>query len=78
LDQGIESDDRLSILETLEALRCVISWRAVTVLPTGEVIPRHVVIYTPEVTPDGKARISFRGSPSALDRAFTLLTEINE
>jgi hypothetical protein len=50
----------------------------VDVLPTGEVIPRNVVIYTPEVTPDGNVRITFRGSSSALDRAFTLFKEINE
>jgi hypothetical protein len=78
LDHGIGSDDRLCILETLKDLRSVISWRAVDVLPTGEVIPRDAVIYTPEVTPDGNVRITFRGSSSALDRAFTLLREINE
>jgi hypothetical protein len=78
LDHGIGSDDRLSILETLKELRSVISWRAVTVLPTGEVIPRNVVIYTREVTPKGEEMISFRGSPSALDRVFTLFKGINE
>jgi hypothetical protein len=78
LDHGIGSEDRLSILETFKALRTMISWRAVDVLPTGEVIPRGAVIYTPEVTPDGKVRITFRGSSSALDRTFTLLKGINE
>jgi hypothetical protein len=78
LDHGIGSDDRLSILETLKELRSVISWRAVTVLPTGEVIPRHAVIYTTEVTPDGNVTITLRGSDSALDRAFTLWKGINE
>jgi hypothetical protein len=78
LDHGIASDDRLSILETLKDLHTMLSWRAVTVLPTGEVIPRHAVIYTQEVTPDGNERITFRGSDSALDRVFTLLKRINE
>jgi hypothetical protein len=78
LDYGIGSDDRLSILETLKDLRTMISWRAVDVLPTGEVIPRNAVIYTPEVTSDGKVTITFRGGDSAIDRAFTLLKGLNE
>ena len=78
LDYGIEGEDRESILETLEFLRSVIAMGPVTVLPTGEVIPRDTVICTSGVAPDGKMRITFHGSDSALDRLFTLLTGINE
>ena len=62
LDHEIGSDERSSFLETLEQLRSVIAMRAVTVLPTGEVIPRDAVICTWEVTPDGVAGITLRGS----------------
>jgi hypothetical protein len=78
LDYGIGNDDRLAVLGTLEFLRYVITLGAVTVLPTGEVIPRDWVICTPEVTPDGEMSVIFRGSEAALDRAFTLMTRINE
>jgi hypothetical protein len=78
LDHGIDGDERSSILEALEVVRTVIFWRAVDVLPTGEVIPRGVVVCTTEVTPDGSVAIILRGSESALDRVFTLFEGMNE
>jgi hypothetical protein len=62
LDHEIDDDERSSYVEFLEELRCFIFVRNLA------------VTLTPEVTPDGAWSVRFDGSPSALDRAFTLLT----